>query len=265
MKLLTCNCFLSIHFSSSHSFYLLRMSFTRGAVNPNYRKIDFIQRSALALGSGLISLLNPSRGDMIAIFGETTAQFTLDKMKQKMLSDPEGASILSERPIINTKTINLEYLSKLPDNTFGNHYYKLLERDSITPDSRCVVNYIEDDELAYVMRRYREIHDFTHCILGMRTNLVGEVTVKWFEAIQYDLPMCWLGGMFGSLRLKPKDTQKYLNYYLPWIIDNAINSKTLITVHFEKHFDCPIDELRQKLNLKPPPIPIVVNNKSNPN
>jgi ubiquinone biosynthesis protein COQ4 len=223
-------------------------------INPNYRKIDIIQRSALAIGSGLISLFNPSRGDMIATFGETTADFTLNKMKLSMQNDSEGRLILEERPIINTKTISLEYLSKLPENTFGNHYYRLLERDSITPDSRCAVSYIEDDELAYVMRRYREIHDFTHCILGMRTNLVGEVTVKWFEAIQYDLPMCWLGGMFGSLRLKPKDTKKYLNYYLPWIIDNAVNSKVLITVYFEKYFDYPIDELRKKLNLTPPPI-----------
>ena len=231
---------------------------SRFVVNPDYRRIDILQRSFLAIGSGLISLFNPSRGDMIATFGETTAELALKKIRIKMLNDPDGSVIIKERPIINTKTISLDYLAKLPDDTFGKQYLNLLEKDSITPDSRCPVNYIEDDELAYVMRRYREIHDFTHCLLGMRTNLVGEVTVKWFEAIQYDLPMCWLGGMFGSLRLKPKDTQKYLNHYLPWIIENAINSKVLITVHFEKYFDYPIDELRQKLNLTPPP-KIVIN------
>jgi ubiquinone biosynthesis protein COQ4 len=224
------------------------------AINPDYRKIDLLQRSLLIAGSGLIALFKPSRGDMVATFGETTADCTLNKMKNKMLNDPEGLLILKERPIINTKTISLDYLSKLPDNTFGKHYYKLLERDMITPDSRNPVNFIEDEEMAYVMKRYREIHDFTHCLLGMRTNLVGEVTVKWFEAIQYDLPMCWLGGMFGSLRLRPKDSKTYLNYYLPWVIDNAINCKPLITVYFEKYFEVPMDELRQQLNLIPPPV-----------
>ena len=227
-------------------------------INPNYRSIDLFQRSVLAAGSGLISLFDPTRGDMIATFGETTATFVIEKMRTKMLNDSEGSSIMQERPIINTKTINLEKLAKLPDNTFGKHYFNLLDRDSITPDSRMPVQFIEDDELAYVMRRYREIHDFTHCILGMRTNMVGEVTVKWFEAIQLDLPMCWLGGMFGSLRLKTKDSQKYLNHYLPWVIDNALNSKTLLTVYFEKYFDVPIDELRKKLNLQPPPVVVPI-------
>ena len=99
------------------------------------------------------------------------------------------------------------------------------------------------------MSRYRQIHDFTHCILGMKTNMLGEVTVKIFEAIQLDMPMCWLAGIFGALRLGPKHTEKYLNKNLPWIIDNALKSKPLINVYFEKHFDKPIDQLRAELNL----------------
>lgn len=79
--------------------------------------------------------------------------------------------------------------------------------------------------------------------------LLGEVTVKVFEAIQLGMPMCWLGGMFGVLRLGPKHTQAYLDSYLPWILDNAQNSKPLINVYFEKHFNTPIDQLRSDLNL----------------
>ena len=77
----------------------------------------------------------------------------------------------------------------------------------------------------------------------------GEVTVKVFEAIQLGMPMCWLGGMFGVLRLGPKHKQAYLDAYLPWILENAQNSKPLINVYFEKHFHTPIDQLRESLNL----------------
>ena len=70
-----------------------------------------------------------------------------------------------------------------------------------------------------------------------------------FEAIQLGMPMCWLGGMFGVLRLGPKHTQVYLDSYLPWILVNAQNSKPLINVYFEKHFHTPIDQLRESLNL----------------
>ena len=34
------------------------------------------------------------------------------------------------------------------------------------------VRFVDDPELAYVMQRYREIHDFTHTLLGMPTKYV---------------------------------------------------------------------------------------------
>ena len=41
----------------------------------------------------------------------------------------------------------------------------------------------------------------THAVLDMPTNMVGEVLVKWVEAIQTRLPMCIGGAIFGPLRL----------------------------------------------------------------
>lgn len=73
--------------------------------------------------------------------------------------------------------------------------------------------------------------------------------MKIFEAIQLGFPMCWLGGYFGVLRLGPKHTEAYLNRYLPWIIENGKNSKPLMNCYFEKHFEMPIDELRDELKL----------------
>jgi len=72
-----------------------------------------------------------------------------------------------------------------------------------TAEERPAVAFVDDVELAYVMRRYRETHDVFHCLLGMPTNLLGEVAVKWVEAIQLGLPMCVSGGLFGAARLYP--------------------------------------------------------------
>lgn len=74
----------------------------------------------------------------------------------------------------------------------------------MTPDSREAVHFIEDQELAYVMTRYRECHDLIHAILNMPTNMLGEVVVKWVEALNIGLPMCYGGAVFGALRLKNK-------------------------------------------------------------
>lgn len=66
------------------------------------------------------------------------------------------------------------------------------------------MRFINDPDLAYVMTRYRECHDLVHVILGMPTNMLGEVAVKWIEAFNFGLPMCYTGAVFGAARLKPK-------------------------------------------------------------
>lgn len=43
-----------------------------------------------------------------------------------------------------------------------------------SPDDREDVRYIDDPELAYVMQRYRELHDFMHTLLGMPTKSVDQ-------------------------------------------------------------------------------------------
>lgn len=64
--------------------------------------------------------------------------------------------------------------------------------------------FVDDPEMAYVMTRYRETHDLYHTVLTMPTNMLGEITVKWVEALQTGLPMCAAGAFFGPVRLGPK-------------------------------------------------------------
>ncbi len=134
-----------------------------------------IQRLMLAVGSGVAAISDPSRADMINAFGELTGEENMRKVRDLMRSDPEGALILADRPVINSQTVDLDKLAGLPAKTFGREYIEFLKRHEIHPDERQPVRFIEDQELAYVMNRYRQIHDFTHCILGMKTNMLGEL------------------------------------------------------------------------------------------
>ncbi len=135
-----------------------------------------IQRLMLAVGSGVVAISDPSRADMINAFGELTGLENMKKVRDLMKNDPEGAKILADRPVINSKTVDLDKLEKLPQNSFGREYIEFLKRQQIHPDDRLPVRFIEDNELAYIMSRYRQIHDFTHCILGMKTNMLGKFT-----------------------------------------------------------------------------------------
>lgn len=217
----------------------------------NHIPTSLFQRTLLSIGSAGISIADPSRGDMIATLGETTGSCALQMMLQTMENDDEGRTILRERPRLSSKSLDLSKLQSMPKGTLGKAYSNFLSINNVTPDSRSTVQFVDDVELAYVMQRYREMHDLIHTILQMRTNMLGEVTVKWVEAIQTKLPMCVGGALFGSIRLSKKQRQKYITDYLPWAIKTGWESKFLLNVYFEKRWDQTLEELQKEMNIVP--------------
>ncbi|XP_055315723.1 uncharacterized protein LOC129575755 [Sitodiplosis mosellana] len=222
-----------------------------GEPQHDYIHISNFQRLILSVGSSVAALVNPHRHDMIACLGETTGIEVLQKTLQLMKVSPEGSQILAERPRINSEIIDLNALGRLPTDTFGYAYKKFLDDNNVTPDSRMPVKFLNDPELMYVMTRYRECHDLIHTVLGMPTNMLGEVTVKWIEAINIGLPMCYGGAVFGAMRLRPKQRENYRQHYLPWALNNSKHLKPLMNVYWEKRWDQKIDELRKELNIEP--------------
>ncbi|XP_015248223.1 PREDICTED: ubiquinone biosynthesis protein COQ4 homolog, mitochondrial isoform X2 [Cyprinodon variegatus] len=173
---------------------------------PGHIQTTAFQKALLAVGSGVAALHDPYRHDMVAVLGETTGHLALINLRDRMKNDPEGYTILTERPRIRLSTLDLEKMATLPDGTFGREYLRFLEDNKVTPDSRAEVKFVDNEELAYIMLRYREVHDLLHTLLGMPTNMLGEVAVKWFEAAQTGLPMCALGALLGPLRLNARSS-----------------------------------------------------------
>lgn len=151
----------------------------------NFIPTSTFQRTLLSCGSAAIALLNPHRGDMIACLGEVTGEKALQFMQGKMHETSEGNEILKDQPRINSKTISFEKLSQLPENTLGRVYADFMRDNNITADSRLPVQFIADLELAYVMQRYREVHDLVHATLFMKTTMLGEVGTYLFNNSYY--------------------------------------------------------------------------------
>nr|CAD7443192.1 unnamed protein product [Timema bartmani] len=212
---------------------------------------NVFQKALLSVGSAAVSILDPSRGDMIAVLGETAGQSAMKYMLRKMEEHPEGQEILRKRPRVNSRAVDLSKLKQMPEDTLGKMYWNFLNKNKVTPDSRLTVQFVDNVDLGYVLQRYREVHDLTHTLLGMPTNMLGEVTVKWVEALQTKLPMCVGGALFGPLRLGPKQRQKYVEYYLPWAIRTGSTSEFLMNVYFEKRWEQSVEELYRELNISP--------------
>lgn len=190
---------------------------------------------------------------MIAALGEATAQpFFIRNLRDRMLSDVTGRRILRDRPRITSETMSLEKLRKLPENSVGRTYAAWLGREGVTPDTRDQVRYIDDEEEAYVMQRYRECHDFYHALTGLPVFVEGEIGLKAFEFANTGLPMTGLS-LAAIIRLKPIERQRTFEIYLPWAFSNGWKAKDIINVYWEEELETEVEDLRRRLGIEKPP------------
>ena len=169
-----------------------------------------------------------------------------------MLSSSTGRRILRDRPRITSQTMSMEKLRKLPENTVGFTYVSWLDREKVGPDTRDNVQYIDNEECAYVMQRYRECHDFYHALTGLPVMVEGEVALKAFEFANTLLPMTGLS-IFAVGRLTSAQRSRFWNTYLPWALDSGLRSNDIINVYWEEELESNVDNLRNRLGIERPP------------
>ncbi|KAK4145685.1 ubiquinone biosynthesis protein COQ4, mitochondrial [Dichotomopilus funicola] len=220
---------------------------------PGHVPLTRIEKAALAIGSGVMSLRDPRRGDLIAAFAEATATpYFIYRLRDAMLASPTGRRILRDRPRITSSSLNLPHLRSLPPTTVGGTYVAWLDREGVSPDTRAHVRYIDDPECAYVMQRYRECHDFYHALTGLPVVREGEVALKAFEFANTLLPMTGFS-VFAAATLKRSERGRFRETYLPWALRNGLRAQEVINVYWEEQLERDVGELRRELGVEPPP------------
>ncbi|KAG6101416.1 Ubiquinone biosynthesis protein [Claviceps sp. LM220 group G6] len=220
---------------------------------PGHVPLTTTERLAMAIGSSAMALINPYRADLIATVGESTATpYFIYRLRDAMLADPTGRRILRLRPRITSQTLSLDHLRSLPEYTLGHAYVSWLDREGVSPDTRSPTRYIDDEECAYVMQRYRECHDFYHALTGLPIVREGEVALKAFEWANTGLPMPGLS-MLAAATMKPQERHRFRSIYLPWALRNGSRSKPVINVFWEEMLERSVDELRGELGIERPP------------
>lgn len=224
---------------------------------PNYEghvRLHPVERLALFIGSGIGAYFHPQKPEYIVSLGESTAfDCVLKRLRRHMLDSKSGREILKDRPRMTSTSLDLEKLAKFPPDTLGYVYVKWLEKEGVSPDTRTPVRYIDDEELAFVMQRYRECHDFYHAITGLPIVREGEIAVKLFEYMNLGIPMAGLGSLLAPIPISSKQRKRLLSVYYPWALRVGSGCKPLISVYWEKLLDKNIDELRNELGVDVPP------------
>ena len=191
--------------------------------------------------------------DLIAALGESTATpYFIYRLRDAMLASPTGRRILRQRPRLNSKTLDVPRLRALPANSVGRAYVDWLDREGVSPDTRADVRYVDDEECAYVMQRYRECHDFYHAVTGLPIVKEGEVALKAFEFANTLLPMTGLS-MLAVGTMKSEERKRFWSVYLPWALRNGARSKEVINVFWEEELERDVSDLRKELGIEQPP------------
>mmetsp|Transcript_19107 Transcript_19107/g.53078 ORF Transcript_19107/g.53078 Transcript_19107/m.53078 type:complete len:329 (-) Transcript_19107:68-1054(-) len=238
------------------------------------------RRVSIALHSAVTAFNDPIRGDAVAALGDVTGATTLKRLRDEMMAHPDGKRVLIDRPIVSKDTIPVEefmqegkrILAEDPnvvasinghlhgnkmqadDITFGQAYGIFLASHDYDPDERAEVRYVEDEELAYVMLRYRQCHDYWHALTGLPPTVLGELGLKWLELFQTGLPIAALSSTVGSLRLNAAERRILTDQYLPWAHEQSSGMTTgLMNVYYENEFDTPLADLRARINIQPAP------------
>jgi ubiquinone biosynthesis protein COQ4 len=116
------------------------------------------------------------------------------------------------------------------------------------------VHYIDDPELAYVMQRYRECHDFYHALCGLPVSVEYELALKVFEFANLGLPSAALSTA-AVVRLNATKRARFLSEYVPWALRCGSASRSMITVYWEERWAQDLRVLKEELGIWDPPPP----------
>eukprot|EP00916_Digyalum_oweni_P013286 GHVL01021794.1.p1 GENE.GHVL01021794.1~~GHVL01021794.1.p1 ORF type:complete len:235 (-),score=42.10 GHVL01021794.1:215-919(-) len=226
------------------------MSFS-SIFNKTYISTNSIEKFNLALYSSFGAIMNPERGDLVACLGDVTSFYALKMMRNNMIEDDEGREILLKKPLINDQ-IDYEYLRGLPDKTLGREYTRFMDKFGFKAEDRESVKYINDEELSYVLTRYRQIHDFHHVLYNLDISVENELAIKTIELMHTKLPVTALSSLVGGLSIYAQSDNPLAAHYLwltelyPWAVNVARKvKKPLYMIYLEKWFERPIEDLRR--------------------
>jgi ubiquinone biosynthesis protein COQ4 len=235
---------------------MLRQLFLGGAGGARYAghvPTTVLEKALLGSTSAVRALANPREAHLVGVVGETTGAVALRKLLHRMERNPVGRAILQDRPLITSETLPMSSLRAMPAGSLGAAYALFLDRHGFDPDERSPVRFVDDPDLAYVMLRYRQVHDLWHVIHDLPPTFMGEVALKWLEAAQTGLPMCTLGALSGGVRLKPSQRAAIARHVLPWAARHALRGPDLMSVYYEHELHRPLVDLRAELGVEPLP------------
>jgi ubiquinone biosynthesis protein COQ4 len=161
-----------------------------------------LAKETYRVGLAVVRVLGDSgKTEEIHRVEEITGRPRFRALVREYSETPEGRRLFAERPELASQQVDYDRLRRLPEDTLGGAYARHLDGNGITADYQAAATQLVDDpDVAYLMRRFRQTHDLWHVLLGIGITGHEEVLIHWFSYGQLRLPVSALIMLFGSMK-----------------------------------------------------------------
>jgi ubiquinone biosynthesis protein COQ4 len=179
----------------------------------------------------------------------------IERIHARMLTTASGRELLASRPDLGARLADRATLAALPDGTLGHGYATLTARAGITAEGIVEASMAAGDapvpespEVQFAGERMRDSHDLWHVVTGYGTDVVGELALLAFTFAQ--APHLGIGLIcgFAMLHRVPE-----INTTMKLAYRRGKRAAYLPAVAWERELARPLDEVRTRLLVGPPP------------
>ena len=215
-----------------------------------------LQRWKLALGLLRKVLNNPEDTEQVLAFlGVINSGRASNARVARFFADPDGAALYAEHRAIDSRTLDLDKLAALPEDTLGHAYAKFLRSHGITPEIfDGAPPGISNPQRSYVVQRMRQTHDLWHVVTGCETDPAGEVALQAFTFSQVRSPGSAFLAVFGALRRVREQHDVGIVRDVVALYRTGKRAGRLPTFAWEDHWATPLAEVRAMLGLPTQPV-----------
>lgn len=211
-------------------------------------------RDAYRVGVAVVRVLGDStKTHEIHRVEEITGRPRYRRLLAELAHTPEGQRLLAERPELSSTHVDFAHLRALPASTLGGAYARHLDDNGITADYQAAATrHVDDPDMAYLMRRFRQTHDVWHALLGLGITGHEEVLIHWFSYGQLRLPVSALIMVFGTMKhLVLEKRWAALRHSMLEAYRAGRDAAPLLPVIWEDLWDAPLAEVRRRYGLQP--------------
>ncbi|MFY0564045.1 Coq4 family protein [Archangium lansingense] len=188
---------------------------------------------------------NPNCGQLINICLDLNVYASI---VQQFQHSEGGRRLLSERPSLQGKVLDLAVLESLPEGTLGYEFARYYRDNKISPFETTLE--LKSD-IDYIGKRYRETHDLLHVLTGYATDQVGEMELQAYalgnlgiRTAAFILLMSSFQ-LFNVVRSGIGGSEYLRRLWAAYRRGRA--SPQFLDVWFEHHWETPVATLRERL------------------